>query len=165
MTGAAMGGRLVALTVVAAVGSGVVGGVLFAFSSFVMPALRRLPPAQGLAAMQAINVTAVTPAFMTVLFGTAAVCVVLATIAVRQWGAPFAMPLLVGAVAYLIGVIVVTVVFHVPRNDALAAVDPAAPAAAARWATYQRTWTASNHVRAGAAIVAATAFVWALVVG
>jgi hypothetical protein len=38
-------------------------GVFFAFSSFVMAALRRLPAAQGIAAMQSIHVTAVTPVF------------------------------------------------------------------------------------------------------
>src|SRR6185436_10873289 len=40
------------LTIGTAVGSGLVGGVLFGFSTFVMRALDRLPAAQGLAAMQ-----------------------------------------------------------------------------------------------------------------
>ena len=61
------------LVVTGAVGSGVVAGVLFAFSSFVMPALDRLPPERAIEAMQSINRLAVTPAFMTALFGTAAV--------------------------------------------------------------------------------------------
>ena len=67
-----MDGALLVLAVVTAVGCGLVGGVFFAFSSFVMPALKRLPPADGIAAMQSINVTAVTPLFMAALFGTAA---------------------------------------------------------------------------------------------
>ena len=46
-----------------------------AFSTFVMPALKRLPAPQGIAAMQSINELAVTPLFMTALFGTAAACV------------------------------------------------------------------------------------------
>lgn len=49
-------------------------GVFFDFSAFVMPALKRLKPAESVAAMQSINVAAVTPAFVTALFGTAAVC-------------------------------------------------------------------------------------------
>ncbi len=65
-----------AITLVAAIGSGLVGGVFFAFSSFVMPALRRLPDDQGISAMQAINKAAPTPLFMTALFGTAAVSLV-----------------------------------------------------------------------------------------
>ena len=62
-----------ALTLVAAVGSGLVAGVFFAFSSFVMPALRRLPDEQGISAMQSINKAAPTPVFMSALFGSAAV--------------------------------------------------------------------------------------------
>jgi uncharacterized membrane protein len=51
-----MVGFFFVLTVVAALGCGLNAGVFFAFSSFVMAALRRLPPAQGIAAMQSINV-------------------------------------------------------------------------------------------------------------
>src|ERR1700736_5255089 len=56
-------------TLAAAAGATVVGGVLFAFSTFVMPALRSLPDEQGMAAMQAINKFAPTPVFMCALFG------------------------------------------------------------------------------------------------
>jgi uncharacterized membrane protein len=44
------------LTFVAALGSGLVAGIFFAFSNFVMKALARVSPAQGIAAMQSINV-------------------------------------------------------------------------------------------------------------
>ena len=54
---------LAALTVVTALGCGLNAGVFFAFSSFVMKALARLQPAQGIAAMQSINLVAVTPGF------------------------------------------------------------------------------------------------------
>ena len=60
-----------ALPLGAAVGCATVGGVMFGFSSFVMAGLARLPAPQGIAAMQSINITAVRPAFMTVLLGTA----------------------------------------------------------------------------------------------
>jgi hypothetical protein len=43
-------GRIHVLTVAAAVGSGVMAGVFFAFSTFVMRALGRLPAPQGIAA-------------------------------------------------------------------------------------------------------------------
>jgi uncharacterized membrane protein len=69
-----MDGFLFALTLFAALGCGVIAGVFFAFSAFVMGALARLPARQGIAAMQAINVAAITPAFMVALFGTALAC-------------------------------------------------------------------------------------------
>jgi uncharacterized membrane protein len=78
-----MGDLLVALTVVTALGCGLGAGALFAFSSFVMTALGRLQPAQGIAAMQSINVQAPTPVFMTALFGSALAC-----LAVAVWGWP-----------------------------------------------------------------------------
>src|ERR1700730_5514221 len=65
------------LTIVAAVGSGLVAGVLFAFSTFVMNALRHLSATDGLTAMQSINRFAVTPLFMLTLFGTAGACAAL----------------------------------------------------------------------------------------
>ncbi len=46
---------LFALTFVSALGCGLMAGVFFAFSAFVMHALARLPPAQGIAAMQSIG--------------------------------------------------------------------------------------------------------------
>ncbi|MDN5698593.1 MAG: hypothetical protein L0G70_11570, partial [Rubrobacter sp.] len=65
-----MSGALYAVTLAAALGCGLVAGVFFAFSSFVMAALKRLPAAEGVAAMQAINALAVTPMLMAGFFGT-----------------------------------------------------------------------------------------------
>ena len=90
---------LVVLTVATAIGSAAVGGVFFAFSTFVMPALRRLPAAQGIAAMQSINVTALLPPLMLLMFGTALACVALIVVAVVD-GSPW---LVAGAAVYLVG--------------------------------------------------------------
>jgi uncharacterized membrane protein len=46
---------LLALTLVAALGCGLMAGLFFAFSVSVMKALARLPSAEGIAAMQSIN--------------------------------------------------------------------------------------------------------------
>jgi uncharacterized membrane protein len=80
-----MGDLLVALTLVTALGCGLSAGTLFAFSSFVMSALARLPAPQGITAMNSINVRAITPAFMTALFGTAVVCLALIVRALADW--------------------------------------------------------------------------------
>ena len=129
------------------------GGVFFAFSSFVMRSLARLPPAQGIAAMQSINVVAVTPVFMTALFGTAGACVIVAIGAVTEWQGVTSVYLLAGSLSYLIGTIVVTIACNVPLNNALAAVDPENGEAV--WLRYVRQWTAWNHVRTVSGLVAA----------
>jgi uncharacterized membrane protein len=54
----------------ALLGSAVIGGVFFAFSSFVMKALARIPSSEGIAAMQSINVVVINPTFLSVFMGT-----------------------------------------------------------------------------------------------
>ena len=156
---------LFALTLVTALGCGLNAGVFFAFSSFVMKALARLHPAQGVAAMQAINVAAVTPAFMAALFGTALACGGLAVWALLAWDERFAPYLLVGSALYLVGTILLTIAYHVPRNEALARVEPHSANAESHWRHYLSGWTAWNYVRAAAALAAAAVLTIALHVG
>lgn len=104
-----MDGFLFVLTLLAALGCGMMAGVFFAFSAFVMKALGRLPAEQGVAAMQAINLAAVTPAFMAALFGTAVACGALVVSALLAWEERFAPYLLVGGALYLVGTILLTV--------------------------------------------------------
>src|SRR6266545_1669418 len=128
-------------------GTTLILGVFFAFSSFVMSGLARLPTAQGIAAMNAINVMALTRYFMAALLGTAAACAVLGLWSLFTWSEPGARFRLGGCVAYLAGAIFVTRAFNVPRNDALAAIPPESADGAALWARYLAEWTAWNHVR------------------
>jgi uncharacterized membrane protein len=142
------------LVIAAAIGAALNGGVLFAFSSFVMPALHRLDPPAAITAMQSINVTAVRPPFMPALLGTAALTVVTVILGLRQWPTPAGKLLVAGSAVYLIGVIGLTMAYHVPLNNALATADPTASDAARTWADYSSGWTALNHVRATAGVLA-----------
>jgi uncharacterized membrane protein len=63
---------------------------------------------------------------------------------------------------YLLGTVLVTMVFNVPRNDALAGLDPNSGEAASLWVRYVAEWTAWNHVRMVAALAATAAFILAL---
>jgi uncharacterized membrane protein len=155
-------GLLRVLVLISALGCGLVGGIFFAFSNFVMKALDRLPPAQGIAAMQSINITVINPLFMTAFFGTAAACVILTISSLLSWHRPGGAFLLVGSLLYLFGTILVTVVFNVPRNNALATIDLASVEGARLWAGYVAGWTAWNHARTAAALAAAASFTIAL---
>ncbi|MFP2926480.1 DUF1772 domain-containing protein [Pyxidicoccus sp. 3LG] len=155
-------GALHVLTFLSALGAGLMAGLFFAFSAFIMNALARLPPAQGILAMQSINVTILRPSFLAVFLGTAVASLVLAVSALLSWERPEARYLVVGSALYLLGIIGVTGAFNVPRNDALAALDPASAEAAGQWARYVSTWTAWNHVRTAAALGASAAFILAL---
>jgi uncharacterized membrane protein len=155
-------GVLFALTLAAALGSGLIAGVFFAFSSFVMKALARLPAAHGIAAMQQINVTVINPWFMAAFVGTAALGLILAVLALADWQGSRSRWLVAGALLHVVGTFGVTMVFNVPRNDALAAADPASETGAALWAGYVPGWTLWNTVRTVAALLAAAAFILAL---
>src|SRR5205823_12746917 len=150
------------LTFVVALGSGLVAGIFFAFSNFVMRALARIPPAQGVAAMQSINVVVLNKWFFAVFFGTAVCCLVLAISSFVRWQKPGAGYLLVGSLLYLIGTVLVTIACNVPLNDALAAVDPSSAEAGRVWTNYLKNWTTWNHVRTIAALAAAASFIVAI---
>lgn len=148
------------LTATAAVGSGLVGGVFFAFSGFVMPALQRLPTASGVVAMQAINVAAVGRPLMAALFGTAATAVVVPLVAWRSgYGRPTLVLVCLASGCYLLGTVGTTIATNVPLNDQLAAAT-AMPADA--WTQWVTTWTRRNHLRTVAALAAAALYSAAL---
>ncbi|MER5298346.1 MULTISPECIES: anthrone oxygenase family protein [Streptomyces] len=150
------------LTVMGAVGCGLVAGVFIGFSTFVMKGLAALPPAQGVAAMQAINVAAVKPAFMAVFLGATGLSAVLAVVTFVVWPDEGTVELLLGCALYLFGCFGVTIAANVPRNDALAKVDPASERGAEYWRTYVSEWTMWNHIRTGAAIAATVSLILGL---
>ena len=146
-------------TLLSALGCGLVAGTFFAFSTFVMKALGNLPPPQGIAAMQSINVVVINRWFMTVFLGTAAACLVVMIASLLRWHDPGTPYLLAASVLYLVGTFLVTMLFNVPRNNALAAVAPSSSEAATLWASYLSGWTAWNHVRTIAALAASALFI------
>jgi uncharacterized membrane protein len=151
-----------ALKLFAALGCGLIAGVFFAFSTFVMSALARLQPTQGIAAMQSINITVINPFFMAAFLGTAAACIFLAVSSLLKWHQPGAAYLLLGSLLYIVGTVLVTIVFNVPLNDALARVNPDSTDGASVWISYLRNWTVWNHIRTAAAFAAAASFTIAL---
>ena len=130
-----------------ALGCGLLAGLYFAFSAFVMTALGRIDQAAGIAAMNAINSVIVQSLFLPLFMGSTLTCLALAILAPFRWDEPGAAMWLAGGVLYVAGMFVVTMVFNVPLNNALAVVQPASGEAATLWARYLTDWTWWNHVR------------------
>jgi uncharacterized membrane protein len=151
------------LTFIAAIGSALVAGIFYAFSTFVMAALGRIPPDQSISAMQSINIAVINPAFFLAFFGTAALCLALVAMAWINWQQPGSALILAASLLYLAGCIGVTMFANVPLNNTLAAVQPGTPEAAALWPRYLDVWTAWNHVRTAAPLAAAVLFTIALI--
>ena len=153
---------LILSLVAAAIGSGLVAGIFFAFSTFIMTAFSRIPVEQAIAAMNSINVTIVRSPFMALFVPTAILCLVIAALALMNWRGGASALMLAGAALYIVASFLSTIIFNVPMNDALAKVSGGGAEATALWATYLRDWTWWNHVRTAASLLASVAFVRAL---
>jgi uncharacterized membrane protein len=144
------------LLVVAAVGSLLVAGAFLVFGVMVMPALGELPADGGTRAMQSVNRVAVRPRFMSLLFGTAALCLAAGVLELLGDRRP---AVLIAAVLYLGGTIGVTIAGNVPLNDALARLG-AGDEPDGGWSTWSRRWTAWNSVRALTSLAAGVLLGW-----
>jgi uncharacterized membrane protein len=108
----------------------VTAGTLFAFSTFVMPGLRRLPAPTAVAALVVVVLTRpATPGRGLLLLG--------------------------GLTA--VATLMITGAYHVPHNDALALLQPDGPDTPAAWARYADGWTGWNHVRTASALLSGLA--------
>jgi uncharacterized membrane protein len=145
-----------------AIGCGLLAGVYFAFSTFIMTALGRIGQVPCIVAMNAINTAIVQSLFMPVFLCTTLTGLVLAILAIVRWGEPATMTMAAGGIVYVVGMFVCTMVFNVPLNDALAAVDPASAEGTSLWARYRNDWTWWNHVRTISSTAAFALFVAAI---
>ena len=149
--------------VIALLGSALIGGIFFAFSSFVMKALARVPSAESIAAMQSINLVVLNPSFLGAFMGTAVISLLVAVLAVVGWETPSSPWLVVGALLYLVGTFLLTGLGNVPLNNRLASVQADDPAAMKVWEHYLDRWTLLNSVRTVAAMCAALMFAVGLI--
>ena len=141
-------------------GSAIVGGMFYAFSSFVMRALARVKPEHGVSAMNSINMVVINPSFMLVFAGTALLAVVLAAAALLAWSSPAGALVLAGALLYTLGTFGVTMACNQPMNSRLGGLPP--DQAAAYWPRYVADWLRWNHVRTASSLLASVSFLAAL---
>lgn len=156
---------LAAFVIASSVLAGLVGGMFFAFSVFVMRALAEQPAGRGVAVMQRINVTVINPLFLGAFLGAVPLLAAAALVArTADRSAAFAW-LAFAFVVYAVGSVAVTMLFNVPRNNRLAALSADSLEAAAYWPTYVREWLFWNHLRCIASLLAAAAATFALAAG
>ncbi|MEM6473772.1 MAG: anthrone oxygenase family protein [Planctomycetota bacterium] len=133
------------ITVVAITGAGVVTGLLFAFSNFVMQALARLPNDHGMHAMQEINEKIINPIFVMFFIGTPLLCAIIGCNALMSFGTTRSILTFFGASLYLVGPFGITMLFNVPLNNRLSKADDSD--ADVVWPDYQVRWQWWNHIR------------------
>lgn len=136
-----------------ALGCGLLAGLYFAFSAFILQAFDRLGPAQAGAAMNAINERILRSLFMPLFLGTTLAGLALAVIGLVGWGP---MTMVAGGLIYALGMFGVTMAFNVPLNNALVA------APAETWPRFLVQWLRWNHVRTIASTLASALFIAAI---
>ena len=143
----------IAVTAAAAVGAGVTGGVYFAFTTIVSPALRLRCATEAVAVMQRINDSAVRAPFMIVFFGgTLAACAAAVTALLQDAGAAMVPVRVIGA-GLTMASFATTILLNVPRNNALARIRPSDGNAVDAWRSFDAVWSRANTARAVLAIV------------
>jgi uncharacterized membrane protein len=146
----------------AAIGCGMMAGLYFAFSAFIMRALDSIPTAAGVGAMQAINRVILASLFMPLFWGTTLASLVLGVAGAMRWNEPGAVAMFAGGVTYVLGMFACTLWLNVPLNNMLDRTPPEADDAVATWIRYRRQWTWWNHVRTLASALASALFIAAL---
>lgn len=148
------------LVIAAILGSALIGGIFFAFSTFIMKALGRVPSAEGIRAMQSINVVVINPLVMGALFGTTILSVMIAVLVAGGWAGALPHWFLVGAIHYVVGTFLVTALGNVPLNNRLEEISP--EEGEQLWSHYLSRWTFWNHIRTATAMIAAFCFIMGL---
>ncbi|GGB27705.1 hypothetical protein GCM10011492_17390 [Flexivirga endophytica] len=150
--------------ILGAVTSAATAGVYVDFSARIMPSYGRMANATGIAKMQSINRSIENGPFMLAFCGAGLAGGYFVFRALRGERALSDVLLGAGGAAYLAGLLL-TMVYNVPLNNRLAAVDPHAASSVGLWRDYLQHWTAANTVRAGLSVVAVGLLVGGLLAG
>lgn len=147
--------------VIATLAAAISGGAFFAFSNFVMRSLANMPPSQGILAMQLINRDAPNPLFVAAIVGAGVVGVPVALSEFDSSDQTYAKYLFAGVILSLLA-FAITMLFNVPRNNALDAVDPDSTAGKDYWALYLVSWTRWNTLRGIASLASVACYMLAI---
>ena len=135
----------------AMISSGLMAGIYFAFSGFIMRSFTSLPAEHAVSAMNAINTTILRSWFMPLFWGSTLVSGLMIIVGLWQWGEPGAPGAMVAGAVYLVGMFLVTAFRNVPLNHALANVS--GERGRTIWHAYLTRWTRWNTVRVLASTV------------
>lgn len=156
-------GMVTFLLWIAALGSGLMTGVYFAFSGFIMKAFSKIETSHAIAAMNAINETVLRSSFLLLFFGSSIISVLLVIVAINDWGESRAILALSAGLVYFFGMFICTIAFNVPLNNSLAKIEYGSGNAQQVWLHYLSNWTSWNHLRTVSSLITCVLSIWLLV--
>lgn len=133
---------------------GIMGGVYFTFSAFVMRSLDKLPAGNAIAAMNSINRVILGSAFMPLFFGSSLLAIALVVLGPMLFDGVAGYLVAAAGLVYFTGMLVVTIAGNVPLNERLAGFDAETGDAAVSWRDYLRHWSRWNDVRTVSSVLA-----------
>jgi len=127
--------------------TGLMAGIYFAFSIFIMKSFSELPVQQAAQVMNKINDVIVNTWFLPLFFGSTLWYAALFVWSFADWQQNQSMLLVAAALIYIIGMFLVTAFGNVPLNNALKASESNNELLERAWDIYLRKWTLLNHFR------------------
>ena len=129
--------------------TGLMGGIYFTFSVFVMKALNQLPPLQAGEAMNKINDVIINTLFLPVFFISTLWHAGLIVWCFADWKNPQSTIMITAALLYIVGMFGVTVFGNVPLNNKLKfSIDKKDEQSLIQsWKEYYQPWARLNHLR------------------
>ncbi len=143
--------------------TGLMAGIYFAFSVFIMKSLAELPVIQAAKAMNKINNVIVNTLFLPVFFGSTLWCAGLIVWSIADWQTGSSLLVVVAALVYIFGMFIVTAFGNVPMNNKLQGCESNEALLVAYWSKYQHSWTQLNHIRTISCIASCAILVASLI--
>jgi len=144
---------ITALLWAAALGSGLIAGIYFGFSTFIMKAFNKIEAPHTVAAMNSINEVITRSLFMPLFFGSTMVSLLLVIVAISNWNEAGSVIMLTAGLVYFFGMFVCTVIFNVPLNNRLAKIEATDSNVGQVWLHYRKYWTRWNHLRTVSSLI------------
>ena len=142
--------------------TGIMAGVYFTFSVFVMKSLGELPALEGAKAMNKINDVIINTLFLPLFFLSTLWYAGLIVWSLTDWQSGYSEFVISASVIYIAGMFFVTAFGNVPLNNQLKRVENHETKLAQFWVLYQRKWTWLNHVRTISCTLACLFLVWSM---
>ncbi|MFK7860021.1 MAG: DUF1772 domain-containing protein [Granulosicoccus sp.] len=141
------------LLTIASISAGLMAGVYFAFSTFIMRSLHQLGPTRAADAMNSINDVILRSWFMLLFFGSTLLYLVLLVVGIVSTELTGRWFLILSGLIYVVGMFCCTAMFNVPLNNRLAQTRDEQSRKVEIWAIYFKKWTRWNHLRGTCSLI------------
>lgn len=127
--------------------TGIMAGIYFAFSVFIMKSLGQLPAFEGAKAMNKINDVIIHTVFLPLFLGSTLWYAGLIFWSFADWKSGQSALIISAAVVYIVGMFLVTAIGNVPLNNRLKESENDKKERHKTWQYYLQKWTQLNHLR------------------